>query len=187
MILWSFPRLQGWRSVQRWGRGVALLAIPLCLWAAHDARGETVKAKKKQIIGATAEITEVGSGFTFPARIDTGAKSCSLHVEKIEIPDESPKRLHNVGKPIRFLITNEDGESQWIDSRIAAAVKIRTATTNRFDRRYKVLLTLKWKDVQKEVLVTLNDRADMAYPLLIGRNFLHGDFLVDVDQDGHGE
>jgi hypothetical protein len=43
-----------------------------------------------------------------------------------------------------------------------------------------VLLTLRWKDFEKEVLVTLNDRTDMEYPLLIGRNFLRGDFLVDV-------
>jgi hypothetical protein len=33
------------------------------------------------------------------------------------------------------------------------------------------------------VLVTLNDRTSMDYPLLVGRNFLHGDFLVDVDMD----
>jgi len=30
------------------------------------------------------------------------------------------------------------------------------------------------------VLVTLNDRTDMEYPLLVGRNYLRGDFLVDV-------
>jgi hypothetical protein len=45
-----------------------------------------------------------------------------------------------------------------------------------------VRLALQWKDFSKEVLVTLNDRTDMTYPLLIGRNFLQGDFLVDVDQ-----
>ena len=37
----------------------------------------------KHIIGATAKLTETESGFIFPARIDTGAESCSLHVEKI--------------------------------------------------------------------------------------------------------
>ena len=42
---------------------------------------------------------------------------------------------------------------------------------------------MQWKDFRKEVLVTLNDRTDMEYPLLLGRNFLRGDFLVDVAQD----
>ena len=51
------------------------------------------------------------------------------------------------------------------------------------DHRYKVRLTLQWKDFRKEVLVTLNDRTSMEYPLFIGRNFLDSDFLVDVALD----
>jgi hypothetical protein len=38
-------------------------------------------------------------------------------------------------------------------------------------------------DFEKKVLVTLNDRTDMEFPLLIGRNFLRGDFLVDVEKN----
>jgi hypothetical protein len=34
--------------------------------------------------------------------------------------------------------------------------------------------------VEKKVLVTLNDREKMKYPLLLGRNFLRNDFLVNV-------
>ena len=47
----------------------------------------------------------------------------------------------------------------------------------------KCALTLKWKDFEKEVLVTLNDRTEMKFPLLVGRNYLQRDFLVDVDID----
>jgi hypothetical protein len=36
--------------------------------------------------------------------------------------------------------------------------------------------------VEKKVLVTLNDREQMKYPLLLGRNFLRDDFLVNVSQ-----
>jgi hypothetical protein len=46
-----------------------------------------------------------------------------------------------------------------------------------------VPLTLRWKGVEKTVSVTLNDRNGMEYPLLLGRNFLRGDFVVDVDID----
>ena len=63
---------------------------------------------------------------------------------------------------------------------LSISVTTRARRNGEVDKRYKVLLTLKWNDVDKEVLVTLNDRADMEYPLLIGRNFLRGDFLVDV-------
>jgi hypothetical protein len=143
---------------------------------------ETVSTSSKHIIGATATITEAGTGIPFSARVDTGAKSCSLHVEQLEIKDESPKRMENIGKTVRFLIQGKNGKSDWVETTIAGAVRVKSSVfkNGEFDRRYKVRLTLRWKDVEKEVLVTLNDRTDMAYPVLIGRNFLRGDFLVDV-------
>ncbi len=169
-------------SLPRRGAGTALLLAAVGVLAAW---GETVATPSKHIIGATAILTEVSTGIRFPARIDTGAQSCSLHVEKIEIEDESPKRTRNVRKKIRFLVKH-DGESKWIDATIAKAVRIKSSSlkSGEFDRRYKVRLTLEWNGFRKEVLVTLNDRTDMEYPLLIGRNFLRGDFLVDVEKKG---
>jgi hypothetical protein len=138
--------------------------------------------ESKHIIGATAIITEAKSGISFPARVDTGAKSCSLHVEKIEIEDKTSKRVRNVGKKIRFLVKGSDGKTHWLESEIAAAVRVKSPSlkAGEYDHRYKVKLTLAWEDFSKEVLVSLNDRTDMEYPLLIGRNYLRGDFLVDV-------
>ena len=166
-------------------RWVCLLALCVTLTSLLNAGGQTVSKRKKQIIGATATLSEVSTGIPFSARVDTGAHSCSLHVEKIEIKNESNKPLDNVGKSIRFLIKNEDGESDWIETIIAGVVRVRSSTLKdgEYDRRYKVRLTLQWGDFRKEVLVTLNDRTDMNYPLLIGRNFLRHDFLVDVDID----
>jgi hypothetical protein len=103
----------------------------------------------------------------------------------MEIIDQVPGRRANIGKKVRFRIKRDNGQSVWIESRIADAVRIRSAVAKEgeFDRRYMVRLTLEWNDFSKEVLVTLNDRTDMTYPLLIGRNFLRGDFLVDVDKN----
>jgi len=166
--------------LRSWAVRVPLLLAMLEL---TEAGADEVRKPKKLIIGATATFTEVTSGLQFPARIDTGAQSCSLHVEKIEIENESPKRLHNVGKKIRFLV-EQNGKSKWVESTIAKAVRIKSSAlkNGEFDRRYKVPLTLQWRDFRKEVLVTLNDRTHMEYPLLIGRNYLHGDFLVDVSK-----
>jgi len=132
-------------------------------------------------IGPVATVTEVSSGLPFPARVDTGATSCSIHYEaiKIEDPSESPK--DNVGKPVHILVKSPDGKSQWIDAKIADHVIVRTS--NDEDERYKVKLKLRWEDVEKKVLVTLSDREKMKYPVLLGRNFLRGDFLVDVNLD----
>jgi len=132
-------------------------------------------------IGATATVTEVSSGLPFSARVDTGATSCSIHCEALEIdnPSDDPKK--NVGKPVRFLVKNNEGESKWIESKIADHVIVRTSEQK--DERYKVRLNIRWEDVEKKVLVTLNDRENMNYPVLLGRNFLKGDFLVDVTLD----
>ncbi len=153
------------------------------------AWGDSVPTESKKIIGATATLTEVSTGFAFRARIDTGAKSCSLHVEKITIEDKARKRTDNVGKKIRFLVINDDGQEEWLEARIVKAVRIKSSVFDdgEFDHRYKVPLTFEWNGFRKDVLVTLNDRTNMEFPLLIGRNFLRGDFLVDVDQNSNDE
>jgi hypothetical protein len=163
----------------------ALVALVLAWAGPLAAQGDTVPKPAKHVIGSTATISEVSSGLPFAARIDTGAKSCSLHVEKWEIKDPEKKAVDNIGKSIRFLIKNDDGESEWIETLVAGRVRIKSSVhkDGNSQGRYKVRLTLQWKDVRKEVLVTLTDRNDMQYPLLIGRNFLRGDFLVDVEQD----
>lgn len=166
-------------------RRAILVAAPLAVCGALFAWGkeDTVSKPAKRIIGATAIISEASTGIPFSARIDTGAASCSLHVDKVEV--KNPEERPNTGKPIRFLIKNEKGQSQWIKSTVAGVVRVKSSVFKggEFDRRYKVLLTLQWKDFRKEVLVTLNDRTNMEYPLLIGRNYLRGDFLVDVDKN----
>jgi hypothetical protein len=175
----AHPRGAGGAAL-RWA---GLLAGFVGGWGIVCASGqENVSTSDKHIIGATATITEAGSGLEFSARIDTGAKTCSLHVEQMEIEDESPQRLLNIGKTIRFLIKGRSGKTKWLESQITAAVRVKSSTlkNGQFDQRYKVRLPLQWKSVRKEVLVTLNDRTEMTYPMLIGRNFLRGDFLVDV-------
>ena len=127
-------------------------------------------------------ITEVSSGLPFPARVDTGATTCSIHYEEIEIEDAAEDPEDNVGKRVRVLIQNPNGEKEWINTKIADHVTVRTTTDD--EQHYKVPLNLRWQDVEKKVMVTLKDRGKMKYPLLLGRKFLKGDFLVDVNLDG---
>jgi hypothetical protein len=165
-------------------RTLLVLASAMAIFGVPLAWSKDVADSSKQIIGATAKLTETKSGLTFPARIDTGAQSCSLHVEKIDIQGEVKSRLKNVGKTARIKLKDSNGTTKWIEAKIAQAVRVKSSSlkSGDFDRRYKVRLTLKWKVFEKEVLVTLNDRAEMEYPLLIGRNYLRDDFLVDVSK-----
>ena len=184
MFSGGFSSFPGFRSNRR-SRVVIGLAGLFALAGVFCARGDSVPTPSKQIIGATARLIEASTGFTFRARVDTGAKSCSLHIEKLIIEDKARKRVENVGKKVRFLVINDEGKKEWIESKIAKAVRIKSSVFDdgEYDHRYKVPLTFEWNGFRKEVLVTLNDRANMEYPLLIGRNFLRGDFLVDVDKN----
>jgi hypothetical protein len=129
-------------------------------------------------IGAIETVSERSSGLEFLARIDTGATSCSIHCEAMEIANPMVNPEDNIGKRIRFLVTNKRGQSRWLESVIADYVKVRTS--ERSTGRYKVPLSLRCRDIEKRVLVTLNNRRSMRYPVLIGRNFLRDDFMVDV-------
>jgi hypothetical protein len=81
MFLRLFQNLTPNRARREGFRPAAWLAAAgvLCI---STAWGQDVPENSKHIIGATARLTEVESGLTFPARIDTGAQSCSLHIEQ---------------------------------------------------------------------------------------------------------
>jgi hypothetical protein len=99
----------------------------------------------------------------------------------MEIKDAAEDPRENIGKPVRFLVKKSDGEDLWVESKIVDHVRIRTSEKE--DERYKVRLRLRWEDVEKKVVATLNDRQNMKYPMLLGRNFLRDDFLVNVSLD----
>jgi hypothetical protein len=160
---------------------VAVLASFLGLFiSAHAVAEGAAEAPQPivRLIGATTVVTEVSSGLPLPARVDTGATTCSVHCEALEIKDAHRDPKENIGKPVRFLITNKNGKEEWVEAKIVDHVTVRTSTSE--SERYKVKLKLRLEDVEKKVHVTLHDRQHMKYPLLLGRNFLRDDFLVNV-------
>lgn len=132
---------------------------------------------QKTLIGAVETIEVVESGFAYQARVDTGAASCSIHADDIRAPDgEDP-----IGQVIGFTLRDADGRTRRMSLPVEATAIVKTAEGR--ERRYKVFLTLKWRDHAKRVLVNLNDRSALTYPLLLGRNWLSGDFIVDVERN----
>jgi hypothetical protein len=173
-----------------WPLSAAIAALwavagPTALQGQEGVASLLPRIAEKRVIGPTTIVAEANSELDFKARVDTGAASTSVHVEEWAIEDESPNMEENIGKKIRFRIQNHRGESQWLESRIEAIGLVKTSEEQ--EERYKVELTLCLDDVRKKVLVTLNDRSHMEYPLLLGRNFLEDDFLVDVGLEQQSE
>jgi hypothetical protein len=159
-----------------------MLATVLCCGAFAVAEGtEDPKQPSARLIGATTVVTEVSTGLPLAARVDTGATCCSIHCETFEIKDAEADPRSNIGKPVRFLIKHRDGVGEWVEAKIVDHVTVRTSKHE--DERYKVNLRLRVEDVEKKVQVTLNDRESMKFPLLLGRNFLRDDFLVNVSMN----
>jgi hypothetical protein len=180
----AFRSLRRKLDIRHWLMVATLAMLPWLGTAAMASAGEDAPESdgaigNKQVIGATATVEEVKTDLLFKARVDTGATTSSLHVEDYVIKDEAEKMVDNVGRKIRFRMKNHDGESEWMESKIATVSLIKTSAD--LEQRYKVPLTLRVHKVQKRVLVTLNNRSQMKYPMLLGRNFLTGDFVVDVD------
>ncbi len=141
----------------------------------------TVATVNKHIIGQTALIEVVEVGLAFKARIDTGAKRTSIHATNIEVDGESAVISENIGKEITFRAVNEKNESREVKTIIKDVSSVRNSQGQ--ELRYVVEMELTWNGVSKKVKVNLRNREKMAYKLLIGRNWLANDFVVDVERD----
>ena len=134
-------------------------------------------------LGATAPVTELTTGVSFLGRIDTGAEITSIHcpAEAIEIADAEEDPRDNVGKVATLRLVGPDGEVGTVTARIEGLLRVRNA--DHAEDRYQIRLRLGVAGVERETLVTLNDRSAMRLRALLGRDFLRGVFVVDVDRD----
>ncbi len=135
---------------------------------------------RKKIIGETARISLTDAGMEYLARIDTGARITSIHILDIDVVEGSADKKDNIGKMVSFTTENEKGERKQVTTRIIDVAKVRNAQG--IEYRYVVDLNLYWQGLDKSVHVNLRDRSAMSYKLLIGRNWLSGDFVVDVNK-----
>ena len=106
------------------------------------------------------------------ARMDSGAKTSSLRTDSCQSFERGGDTW------IRLRVTDRRGHPHTLERRVVriAAIKQHSATPT---RRPVIRLGLCVGDVYKEVEVTVAARANLNYPLLVGRNFLAGSFLID--------
>ncbi len=150
-----------------------------CLLASFLACS-SVSAQEKALIGETAWIKVGDIPSPYLARIDTGARITSLHAQHIIIKDNSAVPVRNIGKTISFQTSDRKGNIQQMRAVITEVSTVKNSQGT--EQRYVIELPLAWRDVKKNVAVNLRDRSKMTYKLLIGRNWLSSDFLVDVDK-----
>ncbi len=129
------------------------------------------------IVGAVEWATINPSGLKLEARVDTGAKTTSIHAQDIRLLEKDGKRY------VRFnLVDPASGELFELERKLERTVRIKQEEGMPSDRRYVVKLWLTLGKTKELIEMTLTDRSNYDYPLLIGRNFLTDTLIVDVSR-----
>jgi hypothetical protein len=109
------------------------------------------------------------------AKADTGARSSAIDCSSIE---ELP------GDRVRFVVRlcRDTGKNKVLEAPIALRKHVRSSTGHGHDRLF-VETTLQLGEREKKILVSLTCRKRMIHRMLLGREALGGDFLVDSSVD----
>lgn len=112
------------------------------------------------------------------ARVDTGAQTSSLHVDNVI-------QIELDGKPsVRFDIHPDIYNVKQVVTCEALIHDIRRVKSSNgvSEQRIVIQTQAKLGGVSWPIEITLTDRSDMTYLMLIGREALRGRFLIDPDK-----
>ena len=129
--------------------------------------------KEKVLIGRVEWISLPDFKIKHKSRIDTGAKTTSLHAVNIEEVEQRGELF------VKFQTLDSEGKVVELVRKVGATQRV-SNTSGFVTRRYVIKEKIKMGNIEREVLINLNDRSKMEYKFLIGRNVLLGRFIVDV-------
>lgn len=105
-------------------------------------------------------------------------------VEKIKIIGQKPVEA--------FALFDTGAKSTSVDIKLAGEAKlgpvlgmakIKNPSVKRKSRRAVVKAEIEIKDMKFDTRVNLQDRSHMTFPVIIGRNILIGNFIVDAEKN----
>ena len=129
--------------------------------------------KEKVLIGRVEWISIPEIKIKLKARIDTGAKTTSMHAINIEEVEQRGELF------VKFQTLDSEGKVVELVRKVGTTQRV-SNTAGFVSRRYVIKEKIKMGNIEREVLINLNDRSKMEYKFLIGRNVLLGRFIVDV-------
>ena len=131
---------------------------------------------EKLIIGSieSCNLPDIGIK-QLQVRVDTGAKTSSLHVDNLE-------KFTRSGKPwVHFDIHPDVYDVSKIISCKAALYDMRSikSSNGQSEKRYVIKTMMQLGSHSWPIEITLTDRADMSYLMLLGREGMSDRVLVD--------
>ena len=132
-------------------------------------------ADEKQVIGWVEKVAITDHDIILSAKIDTGAKHSSLNAPDLHLYNKKGESW------VKFSVAGADGQKVEFDERVVRMTKIKRKGY-RSQVRPVILMKVCLAEVIKDVEVNLVDRENFVYPMLVGRSFLRGGFIVDVSK-----
>lgn len=117
------------------------------------------------------------------AKVDTGAYTGALHCHTIEEVTRKDTQI------LRFSVldpTHPKYRDKMHPTKQFRSKFVTSSSGNR-EERYVIQTKLRIYDQLFDTKLTLTDRSQMKFPLLLGRKFLKGKFLVDVSKHDLGQ
>jgi hypothetical protein len=132
---------------------------------------------EKKIIGNRELISIIDLDlYELDAKVDTGADSNALHCDDISIDENSVVHFKLLDK----IHPAYHGKKMAIP--LYEMKKIRSSN-GEFQKRPSIRVQVEFFGKKYMTVISLTDRSDMKYPMLIGRKFLTNKFLVDVSKE----
>ena len=108
-----------------------------------------------------------------PAKIDTGARTSSIHAEVLEEFERDGERF------VRFSVDFPEPRLKQVCEAVHVDIRGVTSSNGETQRRYVIKTPLRIGDTAFRAEISLADRSDMKFPMLIGRSSLRRRFVVD--------
>ena len=139
-----------------------------------DESSESNDKDARTIIGWSEPVDFVDWGIRrLTAKVDTGARTSALHVENVEYLSESQVRFDVV------LSRRNLARRKTVTARVSRWGRVRNSGGHYTERCF-VKTSVRIGPVEKKIEISLISRETMIYRMLIGREALERDFLVDV-------
>ena len=117
------------------------------------------------------ELPELASG-PIKAKVDTGARTSALHAVDLDVFDRDGSTW------VSFAYQHEDGSVGALNEAPVLEFREVTNSGGQSESRPVIQTPLKLGTVYKLVELTLTQRDNMAYRMLLGRTTLSADFVV---------
>src|SRR5690606_24295115 len=112
--------------------------------------------------------------FNIEVKIDTGAYTSSIHCKNMKVEDNYLK--------CNFL---DEEHPSYHEKEIVFDeydVKVVKSSNGQSEARYRIKTEIVPFGKIHEIYLTLSDREEMRFPVLLGRNFLSNKYVVDINK-----